>query len=167
MKALHQHSLDWNSCISFCSLCPKPAQFLPASVLLPSRPTWKQQSWRHPRRWHLGFGLWWPPVCLWRRVRTRTQVSAAHWGPSSSSSFEVLAWASSFLLRVASRRLSKDRKSDGGEMKELQVINPSNKCSFFAEAIEEESTDNLFHHDKLDACFCRITLPYAYTLTQL
>lgn len=49
----------------------------------------------------------------------------AHWGPSSSSSFEVWAWASSFLLRPASHCLSGGRKRDGGmrEKETLLVIN--------------------------------------------
>lgn len=42
-----------------------------------------------------------------------TQVSVAHWGPSSSSSFEVWVWASSFLLRHASHCLSGDREGVG------------------------------------------------------
>lgn len=45
----------------------------------------------------------------------QTRVSVAHWGPSSSSSFEVWVWASSFLLRVASHCLSEDRRNGWGE----------------------------------------------------
>lgn len=87
--------------------------FLPASVPLLGCPTWRPRSWRHPQRWHWGFGPWWPPGCLWRIARRPTQVSVARWGPSSSSSFEVWVWASSFLPRPASHCLSGDIKKDG------------------------------------------------------
>lgn len=46
----------------------------------------------------------------------------ARLGPSSSSSFEVWVWASSCLLRAASRCLSMGRKRDGeDERKEKEI----------------------------------------------
>lgn len=90
---------------------PFAERTVPASVLLPGRPTWRPQSLTPPRRWRWGSGPWCWLECPWRTRRRLKPASLAHWDPCVS--FSLAFWVSlrCRLLRAVSLPVKKHQRN--------------------------------------------------------
>lgn len=124
---------------------------VPVSAPLRARPTWMPQSWIHHQMWRLDSAPWWPPGCPWKIARTRTRAWLVRWGPSSSFSSAVWAWASS------SRKMAVFRPSSGKKQKkkrkkklfEITVEKKASSSTTFCRTLKRNTGLVLYQHDAI------------------